>query len=164
MSGERLCSFIVPPFTTLLGCSSSQFQHSVCKLSQLTASSVTPIATLHYVHQLQFPCIVVTLFREKRKLQPCRAQADACNLWEEPRSTLSGVLPYGKGCVTHPLSIKSVCSHRYGWLVLVVEIMGSTTTILYGLNILFDPVHEDLPLDPDNKGVTTVSFSSSTKL
>lgn len=48
--------------------------------------------------------------------------------------------------------------YRYGVLVLVIEILGSTTTILYGLNILFDPVHEDLPLDPDNKGVTMVSI------
>ena len=46
---------------------------------------------------------------------------------------------------------------RYGILVLVVEMMGATTTLLYGLNILFDPVHEDLPQDPENPGLTMVS-------
>ena len=43
--------------------------------------------------------------------------------------------------------------------MLVVEVLGSTTTILYGLNILFDPVHEDLPKDPDNPGLTMVGVS-----
>lgn len=46
---------------------------------------------------------------------------------------------------------------RYGILVLVVEMLGATTTLLYGLNILFDPVHEDLPNDPENPGLRLVS-------
>ena len=46
---------------------------------------------------------------------------------------------------------------RYGILVLVIEMLGATTTLLYGLNILFDPVHEELPQDPENPGLTLVS-------
>ena len=40
--------------------------------------------------------------------------------------------------------------------------LGATTTLLYGLNILFDPVHENLPQDPENPGLKLVisSFSS----
>ena len=38
-----------------------------------------------------------------------------------------------------------------------MEILGATTTILYGFNILFDPVHEDLPYDQHFKGLTVVS-------
>lgn len=50
---------------------------------------------------------------------------------------------------------------RYGILVLVVEMLGATTTLLYGLNILFDPVHEKLPMDPNNPGLTVVRLAPS---
>ena len=53
---------------------------------------------------------------------------------------------------------ETVCVwRRYGILVLVIEMLGATTTLLYGLNILFDPVHEELPQDPENPGLTLVS-------
>ena len=48
--------------------------------------------------------------------------------------------------------------------MLVVELLGATTTLLYGINILFDPVHEVLPMDPENPGLTQVSFCPFTPL
>lgn len=51
---------------------------------------------------------------------------------------------------------KECFSCRYGILVLVVEMLGATTTLLYGLNILFDPVHETLPQDSENPGLKLV--------
>lgn len=44
----------------------------------------------------------------------------------------------------------------YGIFVLIVEIMGATTTILYGVNILFHPVHEEIIPDPEHPGVPKV--------
>ena len=43
-------------------------------------------------------------------------------------------------------------------LIFIVEMMGATTTLLWGLNILLDPVNEPLRQDPDNPGLTIVSF------
>ncbi len=45
---------------------------------------------------------------------------------------------------------------RYGWMVLIVEMLGATSTILYGLNIILDPVHEALEMDPEQPGITKV--------
>ncbi|KAK9904260.1 hypothetical protein WJX75_007984 [Coccomyxa subellipsoidea] len=42
----------------------------------------------------------------------------------------------------------------YGWMVLIVEMLGATSTILYGLNIILDPVHEKLEMEADNPGIT----------
>ena len=44
----------------------------------------------------------------------------------------------------------------YGVLVLFVEIMGATTTCLYGLNIVFRPIHEPARPDPDAPGLVLV--------
>ena len=44
----------------------------------------------------------------------------------------------------------------YGVLVLAVEVMGASTTLLYGLNIVADPVHEAPRPDPDNPGLVLV--------
>lgn len=41
----------------------------------------------------------------------------------------------------------------YGIFVLIVEIMGATTTLLYGVNILWHPVNPPLPEDPNNPGL-----------
>lgn len=41
-------------------------------------------------------------------------------------------------------------------MVLIVEMLGATSTILYGLNIILDPVHEKLEMDPENPGITKV--------
>ena len=40
--------------------------------------------------------------------------------------------------------------------MLVVEILGATSTITYGLNIVCDPVHEQLEYEPDAPGITKV--------
>jgi endoglucanase len=48
---------------------------------------------------------------------------------------------------------------RYGWMVLIVEMLGATSTILYGLNIILDPVHEKLEMEADNPGITKVTPS-----
>jgi hypothetical protein len=45
---------------------------------------------------------------------------------------------------------------RYGAIVLGVECLGASTTFLYGLNIIADPVHEPLLDDADNPGLTKV--------
>ncbi len=47
-----------------------------------------------------------------------------------------------------------LCS--YGWFVMVVEMLGATATMLYGLNIIMDPVHEELEMEPDAPGITKV--------
>ena len=44
----------------------------------------------------------------------------------------------------------------YGVMVLMVEIMGASTTCLYGLNIVFRPVHEPARADPDAPGLVLV--------
>ncbi len=46
---------------------------------------------------------------------------------------------------------------RYGWFVMVVEMLGATATMLYGLNIVMDPVHEELEMEPDAPGITKVA-------
>lgn len=48
----------------------------------------------------------------------------------------------------------------YGWFVMVVEMLGATATMLYGLNIIMDPVHEPLEMEPDAPGITKVSDAS----
>lgn len=45
----------------------------------------------------------------------------------------------------------------YGAIVLAIEIAGATTTLVWCLNIVMDPVHEPLKMDPDNPGLTLVS-------
>lgn len=46
---------------------------------------------------------------------------------------------------------------RWGAFVLGVEVLGATSTVLYGLNIILTPVHEPLIDDPANPGLTKVS-------
>ena len=40
----------------------------------------------------------------------------------------------------------------YGIYLLCVEILGFTTTIIYGLNLLWNPVIEQFPEDPSSPG------------
>ena len=44
----------------------------------------------------------------------------------------------------------------YGVMVLMVEVMGASTTCLYGLNIVARPVHEPSRPDPDAPGLVLV--------
>ncbi len=37
--------------------------------------------------------------------------------------------------------------------------LGATATMLYGLNIIMDPVHEELEMEPDAPGITKVWIS-----
>lgn len=46
-------------------------------------------------------------------------------------------------------------------MVLIVEMLGATSTILYGLNIILDPVHEKLEMEADNPGITKVNPADS---
>ena len=46
---------------------------------------------------------------------------------------------------------------RWGAFVLGVEVLGATSTVLYGLNIILTPVHEPLIDDPANPGLTKAS-------
>ena len=48
----------------------------------------------------------------------------------------------------------------YGVIVLVVELAGATTTLVWCLNIIMDPVHEPLRMDPDSPGSTLVSTAA----
>lgn len=43
---------------------------------------------------------------------------------------------------------------------MVVEMLGATATMLYGLNIIMDPVHEELEMEPDAPGITKVTHLS----
>jgi endoglucanase len=56
--------------------------------------------------------------------------------------------------VAHTLDLGSYV--WYGVFVLMVEILGATTTLLYGINIVADPVHEPPRPDPDNPGLVLV--------
>lgn len=49
----------------------------------------------------------------------------------------------------------------YGVIVLAIEIAGATTTLVWCLNIVMDPIHEPLRMDPDNPGLTLVCFCCS---
>ncbi len=40
---------------------------------------------------------------------------------------------------------------------MVVEMLGATATMLYGLNIIMDPVHEELEMEPNAPGITEVT-------
>ncbi|KAK9857954.1 hypothetical protein WJX84_008696, partial [Apatococcus fuscideae] len=40
----------------------------------------------------------------------------------------------------------------YGIAILVIEIMGATATVIYGLNLILRPVYETFPDDPENPG------------
>ena len=57
-----------------------------------------------------------------------------------------------------PVPDKPPPACRYGVLIFIVEMMGATTTLLWGVNIILDPVNEPLRQDPDNPGLTIVSF------
>ncbi len=45
----------------------------------------------------------------------------------------------------------------YGIYLLCVEVLGFTTTIIYGLNLLWNPVIEQFPEDPESPGRPKVS-------
>ena len=45
----------------------------------------------------------------------------------------------------------------YGYYVLAVEIMGASTVILYGVNLLWNPVLTPYMEDPENPGLTVVN-------
>lgn len=46
----------------------------------------------------------------------------------------------------------------YGIVLLVVECFGATTIAMYGLNLLWRPVHEKYPPDPEVAGKPLVSL------
>ncbi|KAK9823799.1 hypothetical protein WJX72_005584 [[Myrmecia] bisecta] len=46
----------------------------------------------------------------------------------------------------------------YGIYLLALEIVGSTTTIIYGINLLWNPVIEDFQEDPDSPGKPKVDM------
>jgi endoglucanase len=49
----------------------------------------------------------------------------------------------------------------YGIVLLVVECMGATTVVIYGINLLFNPVHETFPDDDRQPGCPKVRLLSS---
>ena len=46
----------------------------------------------------------------------------------------------------------------YGIIVLVVEIMGASTTLLYGVNLILHPVYQPLPKDESGKPMVTLTY------
>ena len=52
------------------------------------------------------------------------------------------------------------CCGRYGVLVLVVEVMGASTVVLYGINLLFLPAAPVYHPDPARPGLPRVRLSS----
>jgi len=44
----------------------------------------------------------------------------------------------------------------YGIVLLVVECIGATTVVIYGINLLFNPVHETFPDDERQPGCPKV--------
>ena len=63
------------------------------------------------------------------------------------------------GCACTAVSGMSLraCCGRYGVLVLVVEIMGASTVVLYGINLLFLPEAPVYQPDPARPGLPKVS-------
>ncbi|KAK9864111.1 hypothetical protein WJX84_001594 [Apatococcus fuscideae] len=51
----------------------------------------------------------------------------------------------------------------YGVALLVVEIMGATTVVNYGMNLLFNPMHEKFQEDPDSPGRSPTPFSHASR-
>lgn len=49
----------------------------------------------------------------------------------------------------------------YGIFVLIVEIMGATSTISYGINLIWSPINSPLAEDPANPGLPKVSLLRS---
>ena len=49
----------------------------------------------------------------------------------------------------------------YGIFVLIVEIMGATATISYGINLIWSPVNPPLAEDPANPGLPKVRLLHS---
>ena len=49
----------------------------------------------------------------------------------------------------------------YGVALLVVEIMGATTVVNYGMNLLYNPMHEKFQEDPDSPGRGTTFSATS---
>ena len=47
----------------------------------------------------------------------------------------------------------------YGIVLLVVECFGATTIAMYGINLLWRPVHEKYPPDPEQPGKPLVSHA-----
>ena len=41
---------------------------------------------------------------------------------------------------------------RYGIVLLVIECMGASTVLIYGLWLLYSPVQEDFVADPEHPG------------
>ena len=48
---------------------------------------------------------------------------------------------------------------RYGIVLLVIECMGASTVLTYGLWLLYHPVQEDFEEDPRNPGMPKVPLS-----
>lgn len=48
------------------------------------------------------------------------------------------------------------CSQGYGVFVLIVEVIGATTVMLYGVNLLFNPVKDAFEEDPNMPGYPKV--------
>ncbi len=48
---------------------------------------------------------------------------------------------------------------RYGIVLLVIECMGASTVLTYGLWLLFHPVQEDFEEDPHKPGMPKVHLS-----
>ena len=46
----------------------------------------------------------------------------------------------------------------YGIIVLIVEIMGASTTLLYGVNLLLHPVYQPVPKDESGKPMVTLAY------
>ena len=51
------------------------------------------------------------------------------------------------------------CMRRYGIVLLVIECMGASTVLTYGLWLLYHPVQEDFEEDPHKPGMPKVHLS-----
>ena len=73
------------------------------------------------------------------------------------------LLPVSWVCLQHALCPMQpcvlrcgCCGCRYGVYVLIVEILGAISTVLYGVNLLWDPVNEEPPADPNDPALPLV--------
>ena len=46
----------------------------------------------------------------------------------------------------------------YGVIVFAIEMLGATTTLLYGVNLLMHPVHETFPRDEAGKPQVMLTY------
>ena len=60
------------------------------------------------------------------------------------------------GAIVLCCRLTSLVACSYGVYVLIVEILGAVSTVLYGVNLLWDPINEEPQPDPNDPALPLV--------